>query len=128
MLQQTQQQRSQHQLMTAAFPINKVLTGVRQQRLRQIRGGTGATFRVTTDANGKIKNVLIDATSFGYTVGDVVTISAAQLAAADGSNSAGTMREPIKILLSLLMRQISCKYVTASLILTRALPVYQKTR
>ena len=44
----------------AAFPIKK-LTGVRQQRLHE-GGGTGATFRVTTDANGKIENVLIDAT------------------------------------------------------------------
>ena len=75
----------------AAFPVNKVLTGVASTTTTpNSGGGTGATFRVTTDANGKIKNVLIDATSFGYTVGDVVTISAAQLAAADGANSAGT--------------------------------------
>ena len=34
-----------------------------------------------TDANGKITNVLIDSTGFGYTKGDTVTISAADLAA-----------------------------------------------
>ena len=65
----------------ASFPVSKTLSGVASTTTA---GGTGATFKVTTDANGKIDTVLIDTTGFGYTKGDTVTITAAQLAAADG--------------------------------------------
>jgi len=71
----------------ASFPVSKTLSGVASTTTA---GGTGATFKVTTDANGKIDTVLIDTTGFGYTKGDTVTITAAQLAAADGVNLAGT--------------------------------------
>ncbi|MDA8943052.1 flagellar hook-basal body complex protein [Alphaproteobacteria bacterium] len=71
----------------ASFPVSKILSGVASTTTA---GGTGATFKVTTDANGKIDTVLIDTTGFGYTKGDTVTITAAQLAAADGVNLAGT--------------------------------------
>jgi flagellar hook protein FlgE len=71
-----------------SFPVSKTLTGVASTATTGT--GTGATFKVETDANGKITNVLIDATGFGYTPDDIVTISGAQLAAADGVITAGT--------------------------------------
>ena len=71
----------------ASFPASKTLSGVASTATA---GGTGATFTVTTDANGKIDTVLVDTIGFGYAAGDTVTITAAQLAAADGVNVAGT--------------------------------------
>ncbi|MDA9013160.1 flagellar hook-basal body complex protein [Alphaproteobacteria bacterium] len=67
----------------AAFPTGKTITGVASTSAN----GTDATFTVKTDANGKIENVLIETTGFGYEVGDEVTISAANLAALDGDDN-----------------------------------------
>src|SRR6056300_3150 len=72
----------------ASFPVSKTLSGVVSTATAD---GTGATFTVTTDANGKIDNVLIDVSGFGYTTGDTVTITAAELAKADGTNETGTI-------------------------------------
>jgi len=71
----------------ASFPASKTLSGVASTATA---GGSGATFTVTTDANGKIDTVLIDTIGFGYSAGDTVTITAADLATADGVNVAGT--------------------------------------
>jgi flagellar hook protein FlgE len=71
----------------ASFPASKTLSGVASTATA---GGSGATFTVTTDANGKIDTVLIDTIGFGYSAGDTVTITAADLATADGVNGAGT--------------------------------------
>ena len=70
---------------TGTFPASKNLTGVLSTATTGT--GSGATFKVETDANGKIKNVLIDSTGFGYSVGDTITLTAAQLAAADPGNT-----------------------------------------
>ena len=73
---------------TGAFPANKTLSGVASTTTTpSAGGGAGATFKVQTDANGKITNVLIDSTGFGYTKGDTITIYAADLAAADTADT-----------------------------------------
>ena len=69
------------------FPAGKTISGVASTSAN----GTGATFDVKTSASGEIESVLINATGFGYSVGDTVTITAADLAALDndGTTTAG---------------------------------------
>jgi len=69
------------------FPVGKVISGVASTSAN----GTGATFDVKTSASGEIESLLIATTGFGYSVGDTVTIAAADLAALDndGTTNAG---------------------------------------
>ena len=68
----------------AAFPANKSFGGIASSA--SSGGATGATFSIKTDANGKIKNLAIDTTGFGYSAADTVVITAAQLSAADNAS------------------------------------------
>jgi flagellar hook protein FlgE len=65
------------------FPAGKTISGVASTSAN----GTGATFDVKTSASGEIESVLINATGFGYSVGDTVTITAADLAALDNDGT-----------------------------------------
>ncbi len=68
--------------VTTAFPASATLSGIASTATTGT--GTGATFRLTTDANGAINGLEIDSVGFGYTTGDTITLTAAQLAAATG--------------------------------------------
>ncbi len=58
----------------AAFPAKRALAGLPQLH----RAGQLVQPLDQTDANGKIKNLAIDTTGFGYSAADTVVITAAQ--------------------------------------------------
>ena len=80
-----------------AFPAGKEFGGISSNA--SSGGATGATFSIETDANGRIKNLAIDTTGFGYSATETVVITAEQLSDADnavngvGSSNASDYRD-----------------------------------